>query len=179
MVNVIDGRTPFEAPVGISGAVDARYASPASERAFAGAVDVALESGLAFHVDGFTRKTSDLRIPDYARSARLREIDPLPPDEDEPRGRLPNSASDSDGGAFGLAFNGKDVSLGASVTRYDSDYGTVAEETVTIRMKQTRVDVAGDWRAPIGPVTSLTPHPSGTRRSTVHGSPTLVVLFHE
>ena len=47
------------------------------------------------------------------------------------------------------------AALGASVTRYDSDYGTVAEETVTIRMKQTRVDVAGDWRAPIGPVTSL------------------------
>ena len=52
-------------------------------------------------------------IPDYARSARLRETDPLPPDEDEPRGRLPNSAGDSDGGAFGLAFNGKDGSVGA------------------------------------------------------------------
>lgn len=154
-VNVIDGRIPFDAPAGASGAVDARYASPASERAFAGAVDVAFENGLALHVDGFTRKTSDLRIPDYARSALLRNDDPLPPDEEEPRGRLPNSASDSDGGAFGLAFNGKDGSVGASVTRFDSDYGTVAEETVTIRMKQTRVDVAGDWRAPIGPVTAL------------------------
>ena len=41
------------------------------------------------------------------------------------------------------------------MTHFDSHYGTVAEETVTIKLKQTRVDVAGEWRAPIGPVKSV------------------------
>lgn len=155
VVNTIDGRIPVDVAEGATGGVDLRYASPATERSGAAALDFGLGTGLALHVDGFKRRTDDLRIPDYARSARLREIDPLPPDEEEARDRLPNSASDSSGGAFGIAYSGARGNLGASVTHFDSDYGTVAEEDVTIRMKQTRVDLAGEWREPVAALSSV------------------------
>ena len=155
VVNVVDGRIPLDVPVGLSGAGDARFASPANERAFAGAVDLGLANGLALHVDGFTRKTDDLRIAGYQRSPQLRAIDPLPPDESEVRNRLPNSASNSDGASFGVGWSGRQAAFGAAVTRFKSDYGTVAEEDVTIDMKQTRVEVAGEWRAPVGAIESM------------------------
>ena len=155
VVNVIDGRIPTEAPAGLSGGAEIRHASAPGERSASGAVDLALDNGLALHVDGFRRKTSDLRIPGYARSARLREIDPLPPGDEEARSRLTNSASDSDGAAVGVAWTGPRGGLGASVARYATDYGTVAEEDVTIRMKQTRTDVAADWLSPFGALRSI------------------------
>lgn len=124
---MIDGRIPTEAPAGLSGGAEIRHASAPGERSASGAVDLALDNGLALHVDGFRRKTSDLRIPGHARSARLREIDPLPPGDEEARSRLTNSASDSDGAAVGVAWTGPRGGLGASVARYATDYGTVAE----------------------------------------------------
>jgi iron complex outermembrane receptor protein len=147
VVNVIDGRIPDARVEGATGAVDLRYASPASERAVAAASDVGTSQGLVLHGDVFKVRTDDLKIPDFARSARLRELDPLPSDE-EPRGTLPNSASDTRGGAVGGSYVGNKGYLGASYAEFKNDYGTVAEEDVTIRMKQKRVDLAGALNDP-------------------------------
>ena len=155
VVNVIDGKIPVDAPEGVSGGVEWRRSSPATERSESAAVDVGFANGLALHVDGFRRKTSDLRIPGFARSARLRETEPLPPGEEEPRGRLVNSASASDGASLGIGWVGRPGAVGASVTRYSSEYGTVAEEDVTIRMKQTRVEIAADRLVPTGAFRTL------------------------
>lgn len=155
VVNVIDGKIPLDAPEGVSGGIELRHSTPATERSASGAVDVGFTNGLALHVDGFRRKTSDLRIPGFARSARLRETEPLPPGEKEPRGRLVNSASASDGASLGVGWVGKPGAVGASVTRYSSEYGTVAEEDVTIRMKQTRVEIAADRLVPTGAFRTL------------------------
>jgi iron complex outermembrane receptor protein len=144
VVNVIDSRIPFEKLTGVTGGIDARYASPANERAVAGALEFGLPQGLQFHVDGFTRKTSDLRIADYAYSPQLRAT--LPPDEQGPQYRLPNSASSSDGGSIGAAYVGAQGFVGASYTDFSSDYGTVAEPDVTIQMRQSRTDVAAQYR---------------------------------
>ncbi len=153
VVNVIDTRIPSERVDGVTGGIDARYASPASEKAAAGFVEFGTEQGLQFHVDGFTRRTSDLRIPGYAYSPQLR--DTLPPDEPGPYGRLPNSQSESNGGSAGIAYVGKKGFAGASYTQFDSDYGTVAEEDVTIKMKSKRLDLAGQWLTPLSSLKSI------------------------
>ena len=153
VVNVVDSRIPFERVTGATGGVDLRYASPAGERALAGSVEVGTAHGLQFHADGFTRRTSDLRIPGYAYSPQLRAT--LPDDDPGPYGRLPNSASDSDGGSFGVAWVGADGYAGASYTDFSSDYGTVAEPDVTIRMRQNRTDVAAQYRPAAAAIKSV------------------------
>jgi len=146
VVNVIDTRVPYERVDGVTGGVDLRYASPANERAASGFVEFGTAQGLQFHADGFKRLTSDLRIAGYAYSPQLRST--LPSGEQGPSGTLPNSASDSDGGSFGAAYVAAKGFAGASYTTFSSEYGTVAEPDVTIRMKQQRVDFAGQWQAP-------------------------------
>lgn len=147
VVNVIDDRIPTERhPLGLSGAAEARYGTNNDERSGAAHLDLGLASGLNFHADGFKRETHNLEIPGFARSTRLRDLQPLGPDEIEPQDRLPNSASDSDGGAVGGSYTWRDGYLGAAYSLYNSDYGTVAEPDVTIDLKQRRFDVAGEIR---------------------------------
>jgi iron complex outermembrane receptor protein len=64
VVNVIDGRIPAEGTGGVAVGVDARYASPANERGIGATLDAGERTGLQLHLDGFTRRTDDLRIPD-------------------------------------------------------------------------------------------------------------------
>jgi iron complex outermembrane receptor protein len=146
VVNSIDGRIPQQ---GVSrtfqGAVDLRYGGADTERAGAFRADMGNDR-VVLHVDAFSRRTDDLRIPDYQRSPQLRAADPLPPGEEERRGRLPNSDSKSDGGAAGLSVMLPNGYIGTSYAAYDSDYGTVAEEDVRIDLRQRRWDVAGELR---------------------------------
>ena len=153
VVNVIDTRIPFERVDGVTGGADLRYASPPTERAASGFLEFGTEQGLQFHVDGFKRLTNDLKIAGYAYSPQLRAT--LPADDQGPYGTLPNSASDSDGGSVGAAYVGSKGFAGASYTQFNSDYGTVAEEGVTIKMKQQRFDLAAQWLAPTENIKSV------------------------
>jgi iron complex outermembrane receptor protein len=145
VVNIIDNRIPNE-PIAekITGSVDARYNSVNKERSGS----ILLEGGLgsyAWHIDGFKRSTDNVKIPGFARSKNLREEDPLPSGE-ESKGKLVNSQSESKGGTIGVSKFFKKGYFGASVTNYNTDYGTVAEEDVTIDMRQQRIDFAGEYR---------------------------------
>jgi iron complex outermembrane receptor protein len=144
VVNVIDTRIPDEARAGVGGQVDARYASPASERAIAATLDYGHESGLQLHADGFDRRTGDLAIPGFAWSPQLRAL----AGDGGAFGTLPNSASDAYGGAFGASWVGSRGYGGASWTAFDTTYGTVAEEAVTIQLSQRRLNLAGELLAP-------------------------------
>ncbi|MCZ7564376.1 MAG: TonB-dependent receptor [Burkholderiales bacterium] len=76
VVNVVDGRIPRE-PLGrpFAGAIDLRYGSQNDERA--GGVRLDAEGkGVVLHADAFGRRTDDLRIPGFQRSAQLRARDP-------------------------------------------------------------------------------------------------------
>jgi iron complex outermembrane receptor protein len=64
VVNVIDGRIPAEGTGGVAAGVDVRYGSPANERAIGATLDAGECTGPQLHLDGFTRRTDDLRIPD-------------------------------------------------------------------------------------------------------------------
>ncbi|MCW5624275.1 MAG: TonB-dependent receptor [Burkholderiales bacterium] len=145
VINSIDNRIPDARPDnGFSGTGELRFGGPAAERAGV----VKLDGGIgrfALHVDGYARKTDDLRIPDYQRSQRLRERSPLPPGQPESRGIAINSATDSAGGAVGGSLLFDRGHVGASVSQFDSRYGTVADPTVVIDMKKNRYDLAGDF----------------------------------
>jgi len=145
VVNAIDNRIPQEAINGVSGRAEARVGGAGSENSSAAVIEGG-NGVLTIHADAFQRRTDDLKIPDYARSARLRAESPLPPGESEARGRLPNSNSKSDGGAVGASLNFDRGYAGLSYSSFYSDYGTVAEQDVRIHMKSERLDFAGELR---------------------------------
>jgi iron complex outermembrane receptor protein len=152
LVNAIDNRIPSEARRGVSGRFEARAGSGDGERSGA----ALLEAGnglLALHADGYWRKSADLKIPDFARSARLRALDPQP---EEPRDRLPNSSNHGDGGALGASLTfGERGFAGLSYAAYNQNYGTVAEPDVRIQMRNARWDLAGELRQIDGFITGV------------------------
>ncbi|SNU81045.1 TonB-dependent receptor [Pandoraea sputorum] len=152
VVNTIDNRIPREALNGISGATDFNYGGANRERA--GAAQLEFGNGqFAFHVDGFARKSADLRIPGFARSAQQRARD----DEDtkQPSGTLPNSDGQTSGAAAGASWTWANGYAGLSYSGYDSDYGTVAEENTRIRLRQQRLALASEVRNLSGPFTAF------------------------
>jgi iron complex outermembrane receptor protein len=152
VINTIDGRIPREPITGITGTVDARFGGANTERA--GAAQVEGGNGqFAFHVDAFDRETNDLRIPGYAHSARQRAVDA----DDVPQtdGHIPNSSGRSHGGAIGAAYTWADGFAGVSYSGFESNYGSVAEDSVRLKMRQDRVAVASEVRNLTGPFTQL------------------------
>lgn len=142
VVNMIDNRIPQTAVQGVSGRVEGRFGG--AEREKAGAVVFEAGNGsLALHADVYSRNTEDLKIKGFARSARQRIADPQPVAAE---GTLPNSASKSDGGAFGLSHTWANGYVGISRSGFNSVYGTVAEPTVSIDMQSSRWDIAGEVR---------------------------------
>ncbi len=144
VVNVIDDRIPQERFTGT-------WPTGKFETSAGSADDLLSESGaitwgagpIVFHLDGFNRETNDLDIPGYARSAKLRASDPLPAGTPEARGNLTNSATESTGAGLGASYIWEKGYLGFSYSGVDSTYGTVAEEDVTIQLRQRRWDLRG------------------------------------
>ena len=136
VVNALDNRIPAQPLTGTSGIAELRLGGAAGERG--GAALVETGSGpFALHADVFGRRTSDLRVPRYTP---LEGDEPLDPTE-----RVRNSASSTQGGALGGSFffgPGQRSRVGLSVDRFDSDYGVVAEEDITIEMQRDRLSLA-------------------------------------
>lgn len=137
VVNALDNRIPQAPQDGVTGRVDGMAGGADSTRALAGRAEFG-KNGFTLHADGFTRSTSDLRIPGSTGASRLR-----------------NSAADTDGGGIGASFSGDKGYVGASYGVYDSTYGTVAEESVTIDMRSERWDLAGELRDLDGFITGV------------------------
>lgn len=150
VVNVIDSRIPREAQFDVNGGVGGKaslgWASGNRERG-AGAVIEAGTDRYALHADMFKRGTDDVAVPVVLSCSR--------PGSAAQARRICNSASDSQGGALGGSLLFKDGYLGASVSGLRSDYGTVAEDEVTIAMKSDRYALQGEWRALGGPLQSV------------------------
>ncbi len=160
VVNVLDGRIPeekVEPGVGglpVRGKLDSRYASGSDLWSGAGQWDIGL-GPVVIHVDGFRRESDDLRIPGDARSALLQRISPLDAGEKEANGRLPNSFSESEGGALGGSYIWDKGFFGASYSFLNSNYGTVADESVTIDMDQERWDGRGAFYNPFAGIKEI------------------------
>lgn len=155
VVNVIDNRIPERLPERpVTGAVEARGDTALGERAFVGRLDGG-SGRFAWHLDGYTRETDDIRIPGFATA------DPADREADESSGRLRNSASEADGVAGGAAFIGEHGFLGISWSAYNARYGLPgpgeAEEGGDeegealfpgpfLDLEQRRVDLRGEYR---------------------------------
>jgi len=137
VVNVIDNRIPRAPVSGVLGKAQLQAGTGNDERSVAGLVEVGNER-YALHLDGFDRRTGDVRVPVSLACEK--------PDSPAHARRICNSGSQSRGGAVGASTFWDHGFLGASVNTYQSDYGTVAEDQVTIGMKTTRYALEGQVR---------------------------------
>jgi iron complex outermembrane receptor protein len=137
VVNAIDNRIPRAAIGGVEGAGELRYGGPATERGASAIVETG-GNGFAVHADGFWRQTDDMKVPSYQR--------PNGQGGFETADRIVNSASKSYGGALGASTVWDKGYFGASVDTFQSKYGTVAEEDVTIDMFLNKLSLAGEVR---------------------------------
>jgi iron complex outermembrane receptor protein len=146
VVNVIDGRIAQEGLTRpVEGAADFRYGGANDLRA--GGVKVnAGNRNFVLHVDGYASKNDDLKIPGSAWTDSVR----AQRGEPGPSGRLPNSHGDSQTWGAGVSFmlDGRGYA-GASYSQFDSDYGTVAEPDVTIKLRRNAWNLAGELREPV------------------------------
>jgi iron complex outermembrane recepter protein len=131
VVNVVAHRIHTAAPdQPLQGRLEARHGT-ANDEWSGGAVVEGGTGPFAWHLDGFRRRTKDVRIPGYAHSARLRQQDEdeheehHPDDEhEEPaHGRIPNTAIRSDGGAAGFSLVGERGYIGFAYSGFNSRYG--------------------------------------------------------
>jgi len=164
IINVIDGRIPTELPEdGIDGAVRIGASSVDNGREAAGSLDFGA-GNIVFHVDGTIKETDNYKIPGFAESAILRELEEAEAEEGEEEeeeafGILENSQTKSSSLTGGASYVGERGHIGFAVNKFDSDYGIPGgheegeeeegseegeeeeEEQVTIDLDQIRVDV--------------------------------------
>lgn len=137
VVNVIDNRIPREPVEGFGGKADLALASANREKGGG----LLLEGGTsryALHVDVFDRSTEDVKVP-ASLACTQNGITSF-------ARRICNSASNARGGAVGGSLFFDQGYLGASVSTYRNDYGTVAEDEVTIGMRSNRYALEGEVR---------------------------------
>ena len=156
VVNVIDNRIATErnAP-GTTGAVDGQYGSNNANAEGAARLNFGADNGMNFHIDGFDRSNSNLRIPGSAHSARQQAADIAAGNSTGAVGFLPNTGVDAWGGGLGTSYVAPTGYAGVSYSRYRSNYGTPADENVRIGMDQERADFAGEKRDLSGPLQSV------------------------
>lgn len=150
VVNVIDERIPEEFPATpFGGRVETRFGSAAEERAAAGVL-TGRSGPLVWRVDGFTRQTDDVRIPDFAETAARRAARDPVIDGPPPRDRLPNSAAKTSGAGAGISYLSAHGHLGIGYSGFDSRYGVPGDEAepVDIDLRQRRWDLHGELLEP-------------------------------
>ena len=167
VINVFDGRIPTAVPEGdFEGAVQYGHSSVDDGDEAAAALNARIgsfgETDILFHGDISWRKTDDYKIPSFAESKILRDLEgteELGEEEhgEEESGLAENSATDSIAGSAGLSFAFEKGFLGANIKKLDSSYGLPGghdhedEEAVTIELDQTRYDIHGEIKGNYGP----------------------------
>ncbi len=191
-VNVIDRRIPHVIPEGgFHFDSMGTLATAADERSIGAAADVALgKSGFVAHVDGSYARSDDLRTGGYVLSPELRaeqiaigeeELAEAHVEEAEEafelagmRGKIPNTQTEQKTIGGGLSFIRDNWHIGASVGRFESNYGIPSrpgaehhhegeeeepgeeephphEAPVTIDLGQTRFDLRAEYAFDAGP----------------------------
>lgn len=144
VVNTITGRIPETASdVPFSGAVELRGDTALSERNAAVRLDGGGDS-FAWHADGLRRDTDNYEIPGPAEVGS--DINP---------GTLPNSDLEATSGAIGGSWIGASGFFGASLSRFETNYGSPTEEEVRVDLNQDRLDVKGGWMGFSGPLEAI------------------------
>jgi iron complex outermembrane receptor protein len=146
VVNVVDGRVPERTFDRFGLLFDSRVSSV--DRGRSGGVAAQGSSGrFSFQASGTLRGSEDYGIPQFARSERLRESAPLAPGTPEPTERVANSANLTHDASVGASYVGDSGFLGASFSKFGTEYGTVAEPDVLIDLDRYRVDLSGELKS--------------------------------
>lgn len=139
VVNVIDNRIPkerqFDANGGVAGKLNLEAASGNAERSAAALLETGTDR-YALHADAFNRRSGDVAVPIALACEK--------PGAPAVANAICNSSAQAQGGAIGGSLFLGHSRLGASVSTYSSDYGTVAEDAVTIGMRSNRVALEWD-----------------------------------
>jgi iron complex outermembrane recepter protein len=88
-----------------------------------------------FHADASTRNLGDQNLPAHVQGG-----------EYDVKGKLPNSFNKQDNMALGVSHIMDKGHFGVSFNHFNTLYGTVADEDVTIDMIQNRAEFHGEWR---------------------------------
>ena len=164
VVNIIDDRIPTEpAEGGMDGHISAQ-ASTVDDGTSFGARLKTNAGPLVFTADAFTRSASDYDVPVFPESQRLLD------EEGEEAGderTVENTFVELDQYGAGVSWIGSRGYLGASVKRVETTYGVpghahepdpldpdAEEESVSIGLEQTRIDVRGEWAFDTGPISA-------------------------
>ena len=146
VVNVIDNRIPHDPINGVTGKVSVDGATGNRERAGAAMLETGDER-FALHADVFDRRTSDVSVP--------RDLECGRPGSLGVARRICNSASSTRGGALGGSMFFDRGYLGLSASSFRSNYGTVAEDDVSIGMHSNRYALESEVRVDAGPLHSV------------------------
>lgn len=142
VVNTLDNRIPRTLIDGLSGAAEIRLGGASRDKSGAVVLDGGAgqpHAGFGWHVDLAGRDAGD-------------QIAPRFDSEGESRTSVRNSAARSHGGSVGGSVFFQGGFAGVSVDDFHTNYGTTAEEDVTIRMQRQRLATAGEWATADGPV---------------------------
>lgn len=143
VVNVMDNRIPHDPTNGVTGKLSVDGATGNREHAGAAMVESG-DDRFALHADVFDRGTSDVAVPT--------DLECEKPGSLGVARRICNSASQTRGGALGGSLFFDRGYLGLSASSFRSDYGTVAEDDVTIGMRSNRYALESEVRVDAGPL---------------------------
>lgn len=148
VVNIIDDRIPSTpAKDGLDGRLGGQLSSVDQGRSGSGTLKFG-GGPWVFTAQGVRRVTEDYEVPSPPISKQLARKLGV---EREDTGRVINSAADLTEYGLGGAYVTDRGFAGLSIKQTDSSYGTVAEQDVTIDLKQTRVDARGEIKGSFGP----------------------------
>jgi iron complex outermembrane receptor protein len=154
IVNVIDNRIPSTFESGLHGRALAEYSTVDDGFQGSGALKAGIGNGFSVTVDGTHRKADDYEVPVDPVSDRRAAALGLPAPSNH-RSKVPNSFVDLDAYGAGFSWVGDKAWGGAAVKRTETDYGSPAEDDVTISLRQTRVDARGGADFTAGPFAKL------------------------
>jgi len=154
IVNVIDNRIPSKFEPGLHGRALAAYSTGDEGKQLSGALAAGVGGGVTITLDGARRRTDDYEVPVDPMSRRLAAELGLPaPSRD--RTSVPNTYTKLDAYGGGVSYAGDQGWGGVAIKHTDSEYGSAAEDTVHIALKQTRVDARGALTFTSGPFASV------------------------
>lgn len=155
VVNSIDGRIPRESVDGISGQMQSGFSSADNDRNLGAALDAGGKNGFNLHLDGSSRTFQDLRIPGDATTSRYRATHPDDDAHNEQHDRLANSSGRADSGSIGSSYTWAHGYTGLSFSRYNANYGSVAEPDARLAMHQNYTQLDSKVKDLDGPFQSL------------------------
>jgi iron complex outermembrane recepter protein len=156
VVNVIDGSIPSrEIGAPVQGEYNLRTQTVNDE--LTGALKFEGQAGkFNWSISGLLQESDDISIPGFARSARLREVEPVSDESRLERGTLGDSDTRTATGTAGVSYVWDDGFIGVALTGYQSKYGVPGELELAeegeddagefIDLEQWRIDTRGEFR---------------------------------